>query len=84
MSTEYVGGMKVKTSITLSSDLLKTIDRLSGRNKSRSDFIEAALKAYIAQIIRNGQNTRDLEIINRRADDLNKEALDILTYQVSV
>jgi metal-responsive CopG/Arc/MetJ family transcriptional regulator len=76
--------MKVKTSITLSSDLLKTIDRLSGRNKSRSEFIEAALKAYIAQIIRNGQNARDLEIINRRADDLNKEALDVLAYQVSL
>jgi metal-responsive CopG/Arc/MetJ family transcriptional regulator len=45
--------MKVKTSITLSKELLKTIDKLSGRHKSRSEFIEAALKAYIALIIRN-------------------------------
>jgi metal-responsive CopG/Arc/MetJ family transcriptional regulator len=76
--------MKVKTSITLSSDLLKTIDKLSGRNRSRSDFIEAALKAYIAQLVRNEQNSRDLEIINRRADELNKEALDVLLYQVNL
>lgn len=76
--------MKVKTSITLSSDLLKTVDKLSGRNRSRSEFIEAALRAYIAETIRHEQNARDLEIINRRADDLNKEALDVLAYQVSL
>jgi metal-responsive CopG/Arc/MetJ family transcriptional regulator len=76
--------MKVKTSITLSKELLKTVDKLSGRNKSRSEFIEAALKAYITFIIRNEQNAKDLEIINRRADDLNEEALDVLAYQVSL
>jgi metal-responsive CopG/Arc/MetJ family transcriptional regulator len=76
--------MKVKTSITLSKELLKAVDKLSGRHKSRSEFIEAALKAYIALIIRNEQNTRDLEIINRRADELNVEALDVLAYQVSL
>jgi len=76
--------MKVKTSITLSKELLKTVDKLSGRNKSRSEFVEAALKAYIAFIIRNEQSAKDLEIINRRADDLNEEALDVLAYQVSL
>ena len=76
--------MKVKTSITLSKELLKTVDKLSGRNKSRSEFIEAALKAYIAFIVRNEQSAKDLEIINRRADDLNEEALDVLAYQVSL
>jgi len=76
--------MKVKTSITLSKELLKTVDKLSGRNKSRSEFIEAALKAYIAFIVRNEQSAKDLEIINWRADDLNEEALDVLAYQVSL
>ena len=76
--------MKVKTSITLSKELLKAVDRLAGRNKSRSEFIEAALKAYIALIIHNEQNAKDLEIINRRADGLNEEALDVLAYQVSL
>ncbi len=74
--------MKTKTFITLSEDVLKAIDKLSGRSKNRSEFIEKALRAYIAQMIRQGRNARDLEIINRRADRLNKEAQDVLAYQV--
>jgi hypothetical protein len=30
------------------------------------------------------QNVKDLEIINRRADELNEEALDVLDYQVAL
>jgi len=30
------------------------------------------------------QDARDLEIINRRADHLNQEAMDVLTYQVDL
>lgn len=74
--------MKVKTSITLSRDLLETIDRQAGSSRSRSEFIEDALRIYTAQIIRNEENARDLAILNRRADSLNKEACDVLAYQV--
>ena len=74
--------MKVKTSNTLAEDLLKVIDEQSGPHKSRSDFIEKAVRAYVAQVIRDQKNARDLEIINRQADRLNKEAKDVLTYQV--
>ena len=74
--------MKVKTSITLSREVLETIDRQSGSHRSRSKFIEDALRSYMAQIIRNEENTRDLQILNRRADSLNKEAADVLDYQV--
>ncbi|HLG22817.1 MAG TPA: ribbon-helix-helix domain-containing protein [Candidatus Manganitrophaceae bacterium] len=74
--------MKVKTSITLSEDLLDAIDKRSGQFKNRSDFIEAAIRAYIEQMLREEQNARDLAIINREADRLNKEALDVLAYQV--
>lgn len=75
--------MKVKTSITVDKGLLETVDRLSGQHRNRSEFIEAALQAYIAQMTRHQQNSKDLEIINRCADDLNKEALDVLDYQVA-
>jgi metal-responsive CopG/Arc/MetJ family transcriptional regulator len=74
--------MKVKTSITLSEDLLKIIDKRSSKYKNRSEFIEAALRSFIAQTIRNEQNAKDLEIINRCADQLNQEAEDVLSYQV--
>ncbi|MFN7946962.1 MAG: ribbon-helix-helix domain-containing protein [Blastocatellia bacterium] len=75
--------MRVRTSVTISKDLLRAIDKLSGQHKNRSEFIEAALRNYIAQLIRQQQNARDLEIINRRADDLNEEAMDVHGYQVS-
>ena len=74
--------MKVKTSITLSEDLLKAIDQFSAQYKNRSEFIETASWAFITQIMRDAQNARDLEIINRHADHLNQEAEDVLAYQV--
>jgi metal-responsive CopG/Arc/MetJ family transcriptional regulator len=74
--------MKVKTSITLSDELIKAIDQYGQDYKNRSDFIEAAIWAFIKQVVRNQQNARDIEIINRNADRLNAEALDVLTYQV--
>jgi len=76
--------MKIKTSITLSADVVKAVDKLSGLYKNRSEFIETALRAFIAQTIRNQQNARDLEIINQHADRLNEEALDVLAYQVDL
>lgn len=77
--------MKIKTSITLSEELLRIIDkRAKQHKKERSDFIEAAVWAFIGQLIRDEQNARDLEIINRRAHQLNKEAIDVLAYQVQL
>lgn len=74
--------MKIKTSITLSEDLLATIEKRSGQFKNRSDFIETAIRAFIKQMIREEQNAKDLAIINQQADRLNREAVDVLTYQV--
>jgi metal-responsive CopG/Arc/MetJ family transcriptional regulator len=75
--------MKVKTSITRSKELLQAIDQRARQfKKNRSDFIEAAVWAFIGQLIRDEQNAKDLEIINRRADFLNQEAVDVLAYQI--
>lgn len=74
--------MKVKTSITLSEDLLEAVDQRSTQFKNRSDFIEAAIRSFIAQMLRDEQNAKDLAIINRHADRLNQEAADVLAYQV--
>jgi len=73
--------MRVKISITLSKDLLRIIDQFAG-NKNRSAFIEAALRSFINQMIRDEQNARDIRILNRQADFLNQEAADVLAYQV--
>ena len=74
--------MKVKTSITLSSEILEAIDLHIGEYRSRSEFIETAARKFIAQLVRKEAERRDLEIINRHADSLNAEAEDVLTYQV--
>ena len=73
--------MKVKTSITLSEDLLADIDAHADRFKNRSDFLEEAARAYLARLAREEIDRRDLEIINANADALNDEALDVLAYQ---
>ena len=74
--------MKEKTSITLSRDLLAEIDRLAGSKHSRSAIIEHALRQYLRQQTHRRIQARDLELLNRHADDLNREVSDVLEYQV--
>ena len=73
--------MKEKTSVTLSADVLAGIDRLSGSKHSRSAVIERVLRRYLAARARAKADARDLEILNRAADELNAEAEDVLDYQ---
>jgi metal-responsive CopG/Arc/MetJ family transcriptional regulator len=81
---EYIGSMKVKTSITLSDELIEAIDQYAQDYKNRSEFIEAAVKAFIRQITLDRQNRMDVETINRNAERLNREAADVLNYQVTL
>jgi metal-responsive CopG/Arc/MetJ family transcriptional regulator len=74
--------MKVKTSVTLSDAVLAEIDRHAGKGASRSEFIETAVCSYIAALVRRQQNRRDRAIIDRRAARLNREARDVLDYQI--
>ena len=74
--------MKVKTSITLSEEILEAIDLHIGEYRSRSEFLETAARDFLAQLARKEAEQRDLDIINRHADSLNAEAEDVLTYQV--
>jgi len=76
--------MKVKTSITLSEDVLRAIDQISGESINRSAFIELALKDYLAKKAKKMRDQRDLEILNNNSKSLNSEAEDVLTYQVEL
>ncbi len=77
--------MKVETSISLSADIVNVIDQLSDQYQSRSEWIEMALRSFIAQIATPVEkNLKDIEIINKNADRLNEEARDALTYQVDL
>jgi Arc/MetJ-type ribon-helix-helix transcriptional regulator len=76
--------MKIKTSITLSREVLRLIDQHQGEFRSRSAFLEQAARAYLRHVARTEAERRDLEIINQRADELNAEAEDVLAYQVGL
>ncbi|MCP5096434.1 MAG: ribbon-helix-helix protein, CopG family [Chloroflexi bacterium] len=73
--------MKVKVTITLSKDLLEIVDKYAMQYRNRSEFIETALRTFIAQSKREAVNARDLKIINQHANRLNEEAIDVLAYQ---
>ncbi len=74
--------MKVKTSVTLSEDVVKQLDAVVETGESRSQVIERMLREAFATLERRTRDLRDLEIINRNADKLNEEAEDVLSYQV--
>jgi metal-responsive CopG/Arc/MetJ family transcriptional regulator len=76
--------MKEKTSITLSRDVLSGIDRLAGSKRSRSAFIEKVLVKYLRERVRAQIEARDLEALNRAADELAPEIEDVLLDQVEV
>jgi metal-responsive CopG/Arc/MetJ family transcriptional regulator len=70
--------VRVKTSITLPEDLLDRLDRVS---KNRSALLERAALAWLTHLERQLLDRKDLEIIDRHADRLNREAMDVLGYQ---
>jgi metal-responsive CopG/Arc/MetJ family transcriptional regulator len=76
-----IGWYENKTSVTLSEELLDTIDRLPDHHCNRSLFLETAAWIYIRQIQRTEPEPPDLAILNRRADYLNEEVNDALAYQ---
>jgi len=76
--------MKVKTSITLSGDVLRLIDQHHAEFRSRSEFLERAARAMLASLAKAKAERRDLRIINKHSDELNAEAEDVLTYQAAL
>jgi len=76
--------MKVKTSITLSEELVQSIDGLSGKQRTRSEFIEEAVRDYLERLTRRKRDEEDLAILDHKADKLNKEAEDVLSYQAEL
>jgi len=76
--------MKVKTSITISEELIKIIDELFSGQKNRSEFIEEAVRDFIKRQAERKRDLEDLNILNKNADKLNREAEDVLSYQVNL
>lgn len=73
--------MKVETTVFLSEELLTALGTQAPDPQDRSELVEAALREYLPQL-RKRDPSRDLEIINAHAAELNLEAEDVLSYQV--
>jgi hypothetical protein len=57
------------------------LTRLDRVDKNRSALLERAALAYLDHLSRQERDRRDIEIINRNAERLNREAEDTMEYQ---
>lgn len=73
--------MEIQTFVLLSGNLLSTVEQLSEKDKTLSDFVETALRFYIEKLKRFDGTDKDIEIINKNSDYLNRETQDALQYQ---
>lgn len=74
--------MKQKTSLTLSEDLLATLDKMAGPDVSRSAFVETILRDFVEGRAQARREARETAAINRHAAKLNAEMKDVLAFQV--
>jgi Arc/MetJ family transcription regulator len=81
---EYDSRMKVKTSVTLSADVVAAVAKAARRHETRSAAIERLLRERLSASAREEEDRRELERINAHADRLNAEAADVLAYQVDI
>ena len=75
--------MKLKTSLTLSEDLIASIDKLAGSKVSRSAYIEQILREFVDGRAQARKDAREVAAINRHAAQLNVEMNDALSFQAS-
>jgi metal-responsive CopG/Arc/MetJ family transcriptional regulator len=75
--------MKIKTSLTLSEDLVASIDKLAGPNVSRSSYVEEILREFVDRRAQARKAAREIAAINRHAVQLNSEMSDALSFQAN-
>ncbi len=75
--------MKTKTSLTLSEEVVASIDKLAGSKVSRSALIEQILREFLASRAQARKGAREVAAINRHAAQLNVEMRDALSFQAS-
>lgn len=76
--------MKLKASITLSEDVLKALDALGKEFKNRSEAVENAVVFFLDSRRAKMRDEKELRILNRMAHRLNREAKEVLSYQIDV
>ena len=75
--------MKAKTSLTISEDLIASIDKLAGPKISRSAYVEQILREFVDRRALARKAAREVASINRHAVQLNSEMRDALSFQAN-
>jgi len=79
---------KVKTTITLSKDLLSEVDRFAKDFRNRSEFVEIALRDLVERKKRQQKprltREEEIAILNRIADEQREEILENLEIQADL
>lgn len=79
---------KVKTSVTISKNLLKEVDILAKDFRSRSEFVETVLRDLVERRRRRKKpkltDEEEIAILNRIADEQGEEILENLEYQIDI
>ena len=75
--------MRIETSIRLSEDLLRKVDaRAKAQQRSRSEFIEGALRAFLTHSDRMARQACEAALLRKHARALNAEMAEVLDFQV--
>jgi metal-responsive CopG/Arc/MetJ family transcriptional regulator len=72
-----LGGMRIKTSVSLPGELLEKIDEF---DSNRSAFLERAAWWYLAASAKSRRDAKDAVILERIVEELNGES-DVLAFQ---
>lgn len=76
--------MRLKTSVALSQSTLHYLDQMALEYKNRSAVVEAALVYFFEQKKKSLREAKDLMLLNKKSNELNQEAEDVLSYQVKL
>lgn len=76
---------EVQTTIQISEGLLEDLKAFAvEQRRDISELVENGMRDYLKKLMREKREADDIEIINRHAEELNKEALENLEYQVDI
>ncbi len=77
----YNSSMKIKTSITLSREVLAELDRLVSAGTNRSRLIERAVREFIANTKREQRDAADRATLNAHHEKFSRVMEETLDYQ---
>ncbi|SJM90536.1 hypothetical protein [Crenothrix polyspora] len=72
--------MTIQAYIFLPDEIFNELQRRAPQPENRSGLVAEALRCFFAT---HNESSNELEQINLHAEELNQEAADVLTYQMS-